>query len=92
MLRLIDLALARGVRALYRGVSLTAPPGERIGLWVRTARGKSTLFAAILGELALDDGGRSRRRRLSRIAHVAQDIAADRPELRSTMCSAATRR
>jgi len=32
MLRLIDLAAARGVRTLYKNVSLIAPPGERIGL------------------------------------------------------------
>ena len=32
MLRLIDVAIARGARTLYRNVSLIAPPGERIGL------------------------------------------------------------
>jgi hypothetical protein len=35
MLRLIDVALARGPETLYRGVSLTAAPGERIGQWLR---------------------------------------------------------
>ena len=51
MLRLIDLAVARGARTLYRNVSLIAPPGERIGLIGANGSGKSTLFAAILGEL-----------------------------------------
>ncbi|MBA3254750.1 MAG: ABC-F family ATP-binding cassette domain-containing protein, partial [Burkholderiaceae bacterium] len=81
MLRLIDLALARGARALYRNVSLIAPPGERIGLIGSNGSGKSTLFAAILGELAVD-GGTIEAPPLARIAHVAQDIeATDHPAI-----------
>jgi ATP-binding cassette subfamily F protein 3 len=75
MLRLIDVALARGARTLYRGVSLIAPPGERIGLVGANGSGKSSLFAAILGELGLD-AGTLEAPSLSRIAHVAQDIDA----------------
>ncbi len=76
MLRLIDLAVARGARTLYRNVSLIAPPGERIGLIGANGSGKSTLFAAILGELGGRRPERSRHLRLERIAHVAQDIEA----------------
>jgi ATP-binding cassette subfamily F protein 3 len=73
MLRLIDVALARGARTLYRKVSLIAPPGERIGLIGANGSGKSSLFAAILGELAID-AGELEAPPPARIAHVAQDI------------------
>jgi ATP-binding cassette subfamily F protein 3 len=78
MLRLIDVALARGPRTLYRGVSLIARPGERIGLIGANGCGKSTLFAAILGELTTESGV-IEAPPAARIAHVAQDI--DAPEL-----------
>jgi ATP-binding cassette, subfamily F, member 3 len=73
MLRLIDVALARGARTLYRGVSLIARPGERVGLVGANGCGKSTLFAAILGDLALEAGSMEAPPP-ERIAHVAQDI------------------
>jgi ATP-binding cassette subfamily F protein 3 len=73
MLRLIDVALARGARTLYRGVSLIARPGERVGLVGANGCGKSTLFAAILGELGLEAGSMEEPPP-ERIAHVAQDI------------------
>jgi ATP-binding cassette subfamily F protein 3 len=75
MLRLIDLALMRGVRTLYRGVSVIAAPGERIGLVGANGTGKSTLFAAILGEVSADHG-LIEAPPAHRIAHVAQDIEA----------------
>ena len=75
MLRLIDLAAARGVRTLYKNVSLAAPPGERIGLTGANGSGKSTLFALLLGELAAE-AGRIEAPPPPRIAHVAQDIEA----------------
>jgi ATP-binding cassette subfamily F protein 3 len=75
MLRLIDVALARGIRTLYRDVSLIAPPGERIGLVGANGSGKSSLFAAILGDLAVD-GGTLEAPPAARIAYVAQDIPA----------------
>jgi ATP-binding cassette subfamily F protein 3 len=75
MLRLINLSLARGVRVLYRGVTLTAAPGERVGLVGPNGSGKSTLFAAILNELALENGALEAPP-AARIAHVAQDIVA----------------
>ena len=75
MLRLIDLALVRGIRTLYKHVSLIAPPGERIGLIGANGSGKSSLFAAILGDLAVDAGAIEAPPH-ARIAHVAQDIDA----------------
>jgi ATP-binding cassette subfamily F protein 3 len=75
MLRLIDVALARGIRTLYRDVSLIAPHGERIGLVGANGSGKSSLIAAILGELPID-AGTLEAPAPTRIAHVAQDIGA----------------
>ena len=75
MLRLIDLAAARGVRTLYRNISLSAAPGERVGLTGANGSGKSTLFALLLGELAAE-AGRIEAPPPVRIAHVAQDIEA----------------
>jgi len=75
MLRLLDFALARGARILYRQVSLAAAPGERIGLVGANGCGKSSLFAAILGELA-PEAGALEAPPPARIAHVAQDIEA----------------
>ncbi|MCS7101834.1 MAG: ATP-binding cassette domain-containing protein, partial [Burkholderiaceae bacterium] len=73
MLRLNDLTLARGARVLYRGVSLVAAAGERIGLVGQNGAGKSSLFAAVLGDL-LPDGGTIEAPPPARIAHVAQEI------------------
>ena len=75
MLRLIELAAARGVRILYKNTSQTAAPGECIGLTGANGSGKSTLFAVILGELA-PEAGRVEAPAAERIAHVAQDIDA----------------
>jgi ATP-binding cassette subfamily F protein 3 len=75
MLRLTNLSIARGVRVLYRGVTLVASPGERIGLVGANGCGKSSLIAAVLGEIALE-GGSIDAPPPARIAHVAQDIAA----------------
>jgi len=74
MLRLLDLSLARGVRTLYKGVSLVASPGERVGLVGANGSGKSSFFSAVLGELE-PEAGAIEAPRADRIAHVAQDIA-----------------
>lgn len=73
MLRLIDLSLARGLRVLYTKASLVASDGERIGLVGPNGCGKSTLFAAVLNDLAPEDGEIESPEQ-DRIAHVAQDI------------------
>jgi len=73
MLRITNLSVARGARVLYREANLVAAPGERIGLVGANGCGKSSLFAAILGELA-PEAGTIDTPRPERIAHVAQDI------------------
>ncbi len=73
MLRLIDVAIARGARTLYKGVSLIARPGERIGLVGANGCGKSSLFAAVLGDLGVE-AGTIEAPKPQRVAHVAQDI------------------
>ncbi|MBL6752422.1 MAG: ATP-binding cassette domain-containing protein [Nevskia sp.] len=50
------LTLRRGARALLQDVSFTIHAGWRVGVVGRNGTGKSTLFAAILGELAADRG------------------------------------
>ena len=76
MLRLLNLALTRGTRVLYRHATLTASPGERIGLVGPNGCGKSTLFAAVLGELSPEEGDLETPPQ-TRIAHVAQSFIAD---------------
>ncbi|SPE22227.1 Uncharacterized ABC transporter ATP-binding protein YheS [Burkholderiales bacterium] len=75
MLRLSNISLARGARVLYQQVSLSAAPGERIGLIGANGCGKSSLFSAVLGQLSLE-AGTIEAPRPERIAHVAQDIDA----------------
>lgn len=75
MLRLIDVSLVRGVRVLYSHASVLASDGERVGLVGPNGCGKSTLFAAILGELQTE-AGEIEHPAEDRIAHVAQDIEA----------------
>lgn len=76
MLRLLNLALMRGTRLLYAHANLFASPGERIGLVGPNGCGKSTLFAAILGDLAPEDGELETPPH-ERIAHVAQSFTVE---------------
>lgn len=76
MLRLLNLSLSRGTRILYRHATMTASPGERIGLVGANGCGKSTLFAAILGEISPEDGDLETPP-AARIAHVAQSFVTD---------------
>ncbi len=76
MLRLQNLALARGTRVLYEHATLVASPSERIGLVGPNGCGKSTLFAAILGELS-PEAGDIETPPQDRIAHVAQSFVAE---------------
>ena len=73
MLRLTGLKLARGTRVLYDNVNLLASPNERIGLVGANGCGKSTLFAAILGELS-PEAGELETPNLERVSHVAQSF------------------
>ena len=76
MLRLLNLALMRGTRLLYAHANLIASPGERIGLVGPNGCGKSTLFAAILGDLAPEDGELETPPH-ERFAHVAQSFTVE---------------
>lgn len=73
MLRLLNVSLARGVRVLYKNVSVTAGSGERVGLVGPNGSGKSTLFAAVLGEITTENGDIQAPKE-ERISHVAQRI------------------
>ena len=63
----------RGVRVLYSHATLLANPGERIGLVGENGCGKSSLLAAILGEIPIEAGEISAPD-FQHIGHVAQDI------------------
>lgn len=56
MLRLQHLSIVRGTRTLYDNVNLVASDGERIALVGENGSGKSSLFAAILGDLSPEAG------------------------------------
>ena len=56
MLRILDLTLSRGTKRLLEGASLALPVGHKAGLIGANGCGKSSLFAAIRGELAPDAG------------------------------------
>ncbi len=56
MIRLDGLTLSRGGRDLLLNASAAIVPGSRVALIGRNGCGKSTLFAAILGDVALDGG------------------------------------
>src|SRR5690606_10930811 len=56
MISLRDFALRRGERLLLSGVDATLYPGWRVGVVGRNGTGKSSLFAAVRGELESDQG------------------------------------
>ena len=75
MIRLKDFAMRRGGRLLLSQADFTLHPGWRVGVVGRNGCGKSSLFAAMLGELEGDSGSIERPRE-QRIATVAQDTPA----------------
>jgi len=66
------LTLRRGPRPLLEDANFTIHPGWRCGVIGRNGTGKSTLFAAVLGQLAPDKGEISSLKNLA-VATVAQD-------------------
>ena len=75
MLALQNLTLRRHNRTLIEGATCTVYAGQRVGVIGKNGVGKSTLFAAIRGELAPDLG----RIDLSKsviLANVSQDTPA----------------
>lgn len=56
MIRLENIELRRGSRALLAAASAAIHPGERVGLVGANGCGKSSLFAMLQGELDVDQG------------------------------------
>ena len=75
MLSARDLTLRRGPEPLFEQVNFTIFRGNRVGITGANGAGKSSLFAAIRGELAADHGDIDRPANL-KIAHVEQEVAA----------------
>jgi len=75
VIRLSQLTLRRGAKALLESTDLTIHAGERIGLIGANGSGKSSLFALLGGELHADKGDVDLPAHW-RIAHVAQETPA----------------
>ena len=75
MLSARDLTLRRGADPLFEKVNFTIFRGERVGLTGANGAGKSSLFAALRGELAPDSGDIELPASL-KIAHVEQEVSA----------------
>jgi ATP-binding cassette subfamily F protein 3 len=81
MLSARDLTLRRGPEPLFEQVDFTIFRGNKVGLTGANGSGKSSLFAAIRGELSPDHGEIERPTAL-KIAHVEQEVvASDRPAI-----------
>ena len=66
-----NLQMSRPGRQLFAGLSLTLNTGDRLGLVGINGCGKSTLIAAITGEIE-PEGGTVRRGKGVRISALAQ--------------------
>jgi ATP-binding cassette subfamily F protein 3 len=75
MLTVRDLTLRRGPEPLFEQASFTIFRGDRVGLTGANGSGKSSLLAALYGDLGPDRGDIERPATL-KIAHVEQEIAA----------------
>jgi len=75
MISLRQFTLRRGERLLLSDVDLTLHAGQRVGVVGRNGVGKSSLFAAVQGELEADKGDLILPGKL-RIASVAQETPA----------------
>jgi ATP-binding cassette, subfamily F, member 3 len=79
VIRLSQVTLRRGAKALLEGAELTLHAGERAGLIGANGSGKTSLFALLRGELHADKGDAELPAHW-RIAHVAQETPAlERP-------------
>src|SRR5258708_25204638 len=75
MLSARDLTLRRGPEPLFEQVNFTVFRGNKVGITGANGTGKSSLIAAIRGELTADRGDIDRPANL-KIAHVEQEVAA----------------
>ncbi|MEA2975972.1 MAG: ATP-binding cassette, subfamily er 3 [Alphaproteobacteria bacterium] len=75
MLLIKDLSLRVAGRLLIENASVQLPTGSRVGLVGRNGTGKTTLFRAIMGELAAETGGIEipSRTRIGRLSQEAPD-------------------
>jgi ATP-binding cassette subfamily F protein 3 len=73
MIALRQLALRRGSRLLLSDIDLTLHAGWRVGVVGRNGCGKSSLFAALRGELEADQGDIGLPSGW-RVAHVEQEV------------------
>ena len=73
MLSARDLTLRRGAEPLFESANFTIFRGDRVGLTGANGTGKSSLFAAIRGELGADRGDITLPAGLQ-VAHVEQEI------------------
>src|ERR1700720_4679716 len=81
MLSARDLTLRRGPEPLFEQVNFIIFRGNKVGLTGANGSGKSSLFAAIRGELGPDRGEIERPTAL-KIAHVEQEVtASSRPAI-----------
>jgi ATP-binding cassette subfamily F protein 3 len=81
MLRVSDITLRRGARVLLEHASMNVHPGQKAGLVGANGSGKSSLFAAIRGELHADAGEIALPPRWV-LSHVAQETPAlDQPAI-----------
>jgi ATP-binding cassette subfamily F protein 3 len=74
MLSARDLTLRRGPQPLFEQVNFIVFRGNKVGITGANGTGKSSLFAAILGELAPDRGDIELPAGI-KVAHVEQEIA-----------------
>ncbi len=75
MLSARDLTLRRGPEPLFEQVNFTIFRGNKVGITGANGTGKSSLFAAIRGDLSADHGEIGVPAGL-KIAHVEQEVAA----------------
>ncbi|HEY0748734.1 MAG TPA: ATP-binding cassette domain-containing protein [Steroidobacteraceae bacterium] len=75
MLSARDLTLRRGPQPLFEQVDFTVFRGNKVGITGANGTGKSSLFAAILGELTSDRGSIDLPAAI-KVAHVEQEISA----------------
>src|SRR5581483_11316249 len=91
-IRLSNVTLRRGAKALLEGADVALNPGDKIGLVGANGSGKSSLFALLRGELHADAGDVDVPARW-RVAHVAQETPAlERPALEYAIDGDATLR
>ncbi|WP_371374578.1 ATP-binding cassette domain-containing protein [Thalassotalea aquiviva] len=56
MILATDLSLDRGIKTLFKSSSFAIHPGQKVGLVGANGCGKSSLFAALLGQLQAESG------------------------------------